>query len=81
MRTKLALTKPRVWMIIPTYHPVIGGAQTQVERLAQVLTRRGWQVQVLTRQHSGWNWLIYTFPLWGLVLVCASGGCGVIGTG
>lgn len=31
---------------------------------------------VLTRQNSGWNWLIYTFPLWGLVLGCAvSQGC------
>ncbi len=46
------LARPKIWMIIPTFHPVIGGAQSQVQRLSQVLNRDGWTVRVLTRQHS-----------------------------
>lgn len=40
------------WMLIPTYYPVIGGAQSQVHRLSKVLQAHDWSVQVLTRQHS-----------------------------
>lgn len=40
------------WMLIPTFYPVIGGAQTQTLRLATLLRQRGWPARVLTRQHS-----------------------------
>lgn len=40
------------WMIIPTYFPVVGGAQVQVRQLSQSLASQGWAVTVLTRQHS-----------------------------
>ena len=39
-------------MIIPTFTPVMGGAQTQVHQLAGALTASGWSVRVLTRRHS-----------------------------
>ncbi|OGF55348.1 MAG: hypothetical protein A2Z21_07755 [Candidatus Fraserbacteria bacterium RBG_16_55_9] len=41
----------QIWMIIPTYYPVIGGAQKQVEGIAQKLSRLGQTVRILTRQH------------------------------
>ena len=41
-----------VWMIIPTFYPVIGGTQSQVRRLAQRLIAYGQPVHVLTSQHS-----------------------------
>lgn len=40
------------WMIIPTYFPVVGGAQVQVRQLSQSLASQGWAVTILTRQHS-----------------------------
>jgi len=43
---------PTAWMIIPTFTPVVGGAQTQVHQLAGALRASGWPVQVLTRRHS-----------------------------
>ncbi len=41
-----------VWMIIPTYFPVVGGAQVQVQQISEALVSQGRQVAVLTRQHS-----------------------------
>lgn len=41
-----------VWMIIPTYFPVVGGAQVQVQQISEALVSRGRRVAVLTRQHS-----------------------------
>ncbi len=38
-------------MLIPTYDPVIGGAQTQVRILSRGLRERGWDVRILTRRH------------------------------
>jgi len=38
-------------MLIPTYHPVVGGAQTQVRRLSSLLKSRGWEVEIITRRH------------------------------
>jgi glycosyltransferase involved in cell wall biosynthesis len=46
---------PPVWMIIPTYHPIVGGAERQAQLLAGGLTARGWTVDVLTRR-SGRGW-------------------------
>ncbi|MBV6396432.1 MAG: N-acetyl-alpha-D-glucosaminyl L-malate synthase [Anaerolineales bacterium] len=43
--------RPKIWMLIPTYHPVVGGAQTQVRRLSSLLKGRGWDVEILTRRH------------------------------
>jgi len=39
-------------MIIPTYYPVVGGAQVQVEQLSAALAAGGRPVTVLTRRHS-----------------------------
>jgi glycosyltransferase involved in cell wall biosynthesis len=47
-----ATARAEVWMIIPTYYPVVGGAQSQVTRLSQWLAAQGWTVRVLTRRHS-----------------------------
>lgn len=41
-----------VWMIIPTYFPVVGGAQVQVQQLSSALAAQGWPVSILTRRHS-----------------------------
>ena len=51
--------QPDLWMLIPTFYPVVGGAQTQVLRTAQILSDDGWDVRVVTRRegyaglHSG----------------------------
>jgi len=42
----------RVWMIIPTYYPVVGGAQTQVDMLSRSLLEDKREVRVLARRHS-----------------------------
>ena len=42
----------RAWMIIPTYFPVIGGAQVQVQQLSEALSGQSWEVAVITRRHS-----------------------------
>lgn len=44
--------KQIVWMIIPTFYPVVGGTQSQVLRLTKRLLSLGWDVRVITRQHS-----------------------------
>ena len=41
-----------VWMLVPTFYPVIGGEQIQVKRLSKGLLAHGRSVRVLTRQHS-----------------------------
>ena len=46
------MNREKVWMIIPTFYPVIGGAQSQVQRAAKALMANGWEVRVLTRRHS-----------------------------
>jgi len=38
-------------MLIPTYDPVIGGAQTQVRTLSRGLSQRSWDIRILTRRH------------------------------
>lgn len=43
---------PTAWMIIPTYFPVVGGAQVQVQYLSRALPERGWPAAVVTRRHS-----------------------------
>lgn len=39
-------------MIIPTYFPVMGGAQVQVRQISAALSGEAWRVRVLTRRHS-----------------------------
>ena len=46
-------TRPRIWMIISTFFPVMGGAQVQVHKLSHNLLSKGWPVQILTRRHHG----------------------------
>jgi glycosyltransferase involved in cell wall biosynthesis len=36
-------------MVIPSFYPLIGGAETQARVLSSALIRRGWHVRVLTR--------------------------------
>ena len=40
-------------MVIPSFHPLIGGAETQVRGLSVALLERGWRVSVLTRRDVG----------------------------
>lgn len=42
-----------VWMVIPSFFPLIGGAESQARRLAVALLNRGWHVRVLTRRDPG----------------------------
>jgi glycosyltransferase involved in cell wall biosynthesis len=42
-----------VWMVIPSFFPLIGGAEAQARRLSAALLHRGWRVRVLTRRDSG----------------------------
>ena len=44
--------KRPVWMLIATFHPIVGGAQTQVHRLSKGLIGRGRSVRILTRRHG-----------------------------
>ena len=44
----------RVAMVILEYHPVLGGAQRQLESVAPLLKERGVEVHVLTRTVEGW---------------------------
>ena len=44
---------PRVMMVIPHYHPVVGGAEKQAQRLAEAMVRRGVAVSVLTGRPRG----------------------------
>jgi glycosyltransferase involved in cell wall biosynthesis len=39
-----------VWMVIPSFTPLVGGAETQVRQLSSGLIARGWRVRVLTRR-------------------------------
>jgi len=43
----------RVCMLIPSFHPLIGGAETQVRGLSAALLERGWMVSVVTRRDVG----------------------------
>jgi glycosyltransferase involved in cell wall biosynthesis len=43
----------RICLLTETYHPLVGGGETQARALAEGLTQRGWQVLVLTRRHEG----------------------------
>jgi glycosyltransferase involved in cell wall biosynthesis len=43
----------RVTMIIQAFAPVLGGAQRQVEALAPLLDKRGFQIDVITRRPPG----------------------------
>lgn len=42
----------RVWVIVETYHPVIGGGETQARTLARGLGAHGIDIQVLTRRSA-----------------------------
>jgi glycosyltransferase involved in cell wall biosynthesis len=44
---------PGVWMVIPSFFPLIGGAETQARQLSVALLERGWHVRVLTRRDPG----------------------------
>lgn len=42
-----------IWMIIPTFHPVVGGTQTQVRELGKrLMAKEGMSIHVLTRRHA-----------------------------
>ena len=43
---------PVLWMIIPSFHPLIGGQEVQVKELSKAYMAGGWDVQVLTRRNS-----------------------------
>ena len=41
----------KIWMIISSFYPAVGGAEIQVQRLSKVLCDQGWNIHVLTRRH------------------------------
>ena len=41
---------PMLWMIVPSFHPLIGGAEIQVKELSKAYLAEGWDVRVLTRR-------------------------------
>ena len=43
---------PSLWLIIPSFHPLVGGQETQVKDLAKAFIATGWSVDVLTRRNS-----------------------------
>jgi glycosyltransferase involved in cell wall biosynthesis len=43
---------PRICLLTETYHPLVGGGETQARTLAEGLVAQGWQVFVLTRRHD-----------------------------
>ena len=42
----------RVWLVVETYHPVIGGGETQARTLASGLGAHGIAIQVITRRSA-----------------------------
>lgn len=44
--------KATVWMIVPSFAPVIGGTETQARQQSKQLLEHGWSVRVLTRRHG-----------------------------
>lgn len=53
MAERPANRRIHVCMIMPSYYPVVGGMETQVERLVPFLRRHGVDCSVLTRQPYG----------------------------
>ena len=43
---------PRICMVIPAFHPVVGGAERQCYKLSRELVKRGIQTTVLTFRHD-----------------------------
>lgn len=41
-----------LWMIIPSFHPLIGGEQLQLRELSKAHIAQGWHLQVLTRRNT-----------------------------
>ena len=52
------VSKNKVWMIIPSFYPALGGAEVQAQQLSKALLKKGWAVNILTRRHiSGFSGL------------------------
>jgi glycosyltransferase involved in cell wall biosynthesis len=48
-------SKPRIYIAIPTFHPLVGGAETQTLAQSQRLIEKGYQIQIITfRHHHTW---------------------------
>lgn len=43
----------KVVMLISSFHPLVGGAEKQAQRLGKILVEKGIDVTVITRRHSG----------------------------
>lgn len=43
---------PKIWFLISSYHPTVGGGETHARLLARVLAQRGWPITVLTRRRD-----------------------------
>ena len=50
-RRRSVSNRARIWMIIPTFFPVVGGAQIQAQRLSEQFLKKNWVVEILTRRH------------------------------
>ena len=48
-------SKTRIYIAIPTFHPLVGGAETQTLAQSQRLIEKGYQIQIITfRHHHAW---------------------------
>lgn len=48
-------SKTRIYIAIPTFHPLVGGAETQTLAQSQRLIEKGYQIQIITfRHHHTW---------------------------
>jgi glycosyltransferase involved in cell wall biosynthesis len=45
-------SKPRICLLTETYHPLVGGGETQARTLTEGLILQGWHILVLTRRHD-----------------------------
>jgi glycosyltransferase involved in cell wall biosynthesis len=44
------VTKPRICLLTETFHPIVGGGETQAKALAQGLVAQGFDIMILTRR-------------------------------
>lgn len=44
--------KPKIWFLISSYYPTVGGGETHARLLARELAQRGWPITVLTRRRD-----------------------------
>lgn len=49
---ELTLRRATLWMIVPSFYPLLGGSEVQVKMVSKLLAAKGWSIRVLTRRHG-----------------------------